>query len=197
MKRLSLWSASTLLLMLLSMPVGSAQAAAIPLDRAELGVVTAGLCNNCPPAEEPEESPPPKLVSRSWSIVSSTTGQPTQVSYTLVREFTNRSSTPLLQTVSIDEQCKATLTSGGAGVSSALGLSVGATKSCSQPTTLQMTVPSNKRVRLYRAGMRVTTTYAARQFAHYSDGTSTATGLSDTGVMTRTYMVYTTVTSSL
>lgn len=198
MKRLKLWSASTLLLMLLSMSLGSAHAAAVPLGMGELEAVTAGLCNNCPPDEAPNEPPaPPKLLGYSWEIVSSSTGKPTQTSYSLERDFANPSSVPVTYTYVIDEECRMTLTSGGAGISAALSLSVGFSRVCSNPTTAQLTVPPNKRIKLYKGNMRVTTTYVAHKFAQYSDGSSQDTGVADRGTTNKTYMKYTTMDGAL
>lgn len=197
-KRLRLLSASTLLLMLLSMPLGSAHAALAPLDVGELEAVTAGLCNNCPPDEAPDGTPkPPKIVSYSWEIVSAKTGQPTQMSYSLERDFTNRSSVPVTYTYLVDEQCRMTLTSGGVGVSTALSLTVGVSRVCSKPTTAQLTIPPNKRIKLYKGHMRVITTYVAQRFAHYSDGTTEPVGAADNGVLHETYMKYTTIDGAL
>lgn len=197
MKRLALWSLTTVLLMLFSAPGLQARAAALaPLSAADLASTTAGVCTNChPPADQPPA--PPRVTSHSWEIISTKAGNPTQLSYVLARQYANASSQPVTFSYTFDNECKRVLTSGSLGVSKALNLTVGTVYHCAVKDTAQIVVPPRTGLKIYKGYMRAITTYVAREIANYSDGSREPTGRTDTGSLEHNYVKFTIMDSAL
>lgn len=200
-KRLALWTVSTLLLMLLASPVQSATATAdlAPVSALELVNVTAGICFNCPPEEpaDPKPAKPPKLTGYVWEITSSKHYAPTQLSHALAREYVNSSTMNVKYTFTYSDECTHVLTSGGVGISSSLSLTVGTVYKCAAQDTMEITVAPRTRVKLYRGAMRQLATYVAHELAVYSDGSTSRTGRSDSGTTETRYYRYNTVSNPL
>lgn len=201
MKRIVLWSVSTLLLMLLAVPAQSAKAASVlaPIGGLELTAITAGICTTCDsePVEDPKPPKPPRLDRYIWEITGSKAGTASQVGYSLLSDYNNAGSTTMTTSFTFNDECRRVLTSGGVGISAALNLSVGTVYHCARQERVEFAIPPRTRLKVYKGDMRQFITYTAREYALYSDGSSTPTGRTDQGTEENRYSRISAVTSSL
>lgn len=204
MKRVTLWSLSTLLLMLLASPVQSAatsrQAAEglAPLAAAELSAVTAGVCLKC---DEPTDPPPkktkPRIQTYIWEAVSSKHNVPTELRHELARDYVNSGAATARYSFTYNDECSHVLTSGGVGVSTGLNLNVGTVYTCAMQDNYEVVVPARTRAKVYRAFMRQIASYTFAEYAVYTDGSTVATGARDSGIVETRYLRYNTIFSPL
>jgi len=190
MKRLTLWSVSTLLMMLLVGPGLRAQAGATLLGASELAGITAGVCTTC--ATDPGDTPPPppRKTGKTWELVSVSSTPATQVGYTLLYEVRNSTSKPMPVSESHSNECRHVMTSGGIGISKGLNVTIGTTYFCARTLTVSFVVSPGKRVKLYKGDMRYYKTYVVREMQSWSDGSSTPTGRTDMGKEENRYSIY-------
>ncbi len=190
MKRLTLWSVSTLLMMLLLGPGLQAHAGATLLSAAELAGTTAGVCTTC--ATDPGAPPtqPPRKKGKTWELVSISTTPATQVGYQLLYEVRNSTRNPMPVSESYSNECRHVMTSGGIGISKGLNVSIGTTYHCARSLTVSFVVSPGTRVKLYKGDMRYFKTYVVREVQAWSDGSTTPTGRTDTGKEENRYSVY-------
>lgn len=204
MKRITLWSVSTLLLMLLAGPVHSAAAGSragaglAQLGATELGLVTAGVCVNCDaPSEPAPKQPKPKLQRYIWEVVSSKHNAPTELRHDLARDYVNSGTASARYSFTYNDECSHVLTSGGFGVSTGLSMNVGTVYTCAMHDNYEVVVPARTRAKVYRAFMRQIASYTFAEYALYSDGSTVATGARDTGTLETRYLRYNTIFSPL
>lgn len=196
MKRLLLSTVTLFLMLVPASAVGAGTGSLEALSVTELAAVTAGICSTCAPKDEPPP-PPPYVVSLDWDIVSQSESSHKQVRYSLEETFINSSSRPYGVTRSYRNNCRHVLVSGGFGVSQGLNVQVGTVYDCSSNTTLQLTVPAYRRLKLYRAEMRYYIDYVAKEFMVWSDGYREATGHVNRGTEERRYSAFHPVIASL
>ena len=176
MKRLILWTANLLFLMLLSAASAAphrAELAALPV--AETSRVMAGECPTCNP------NPYPTIRHEGWDLIKSNTSSRVTISTRLVNTVPNNNPhTTATASVEYSDGCQNRWVSGSISIGRGLGLSVGTTIHCPNKIVLTFTIPPGKTVNIMEGTDRWYVTLTYRHYIQWSDGYREITGLTET-----------------
>ena len=189
MKPILIRTASTLMLTLLLSSVLSYAAGAATVNKqdrvtivsaAELTSVTGGCRKNCGSGGRPGDTK--SQVGTTWRQINQVNGPLEQVSYSIVREFSNvQGMNPKSYEYPTDDGCRHVWTSGGIGITTGFSVNVGTVYHCPKPAVVSGSMDPGWRVKIYRGDMRQVITVTVAEFAVFSDGSHERTGRTDVG----------------
>lgn len=175
MKRILLWTINLIFLMALSASYATPQTQGlVALGSAELGSVTAGICDTC-------DNNYPTLRQEGWDLIKSQESAHTVTKRSVVRQLVNNSPSVTAEyTFNYNNECSYKWTGGSASVGASIGISLNRTYHCAGSEVLHVKLPPRTSATLYQGTKRYYITQTYRHYLVWSDGYREITGRTET-----------------